>query len=69
VELNLLKIDTTDIATHDKMMENLFAKLLNTGQEYKTKEKLQSQYKRSLEPTLPTSLDASELLESIQELE
>lgn len=52
---------------HDLIMENLFAKLMMSRREYKTKEKLQLlQQQQKLTVDLPSNeLNASKILESI----
>lgn len=51
---------------HDLIMENLFAKLLMSRREYKTKEKLQlRQQQHKLYPIVSSELNASEILESM----
>ena len=51
---------------HDLIMENLFAKLMMSRREYKTKEKIQLQRQQhKLYPIISSELNASEILESI----
>jgi hypothetical protein len=58
---------------HDLIMENLFSKLMMSRREYKTKEKLQllqQQQQQKLTLNLSSSeLDASEILESIYQIQ
>lgn len=58
--------DYTMTTQHDLIMENLFAKLLMSRREYKTKEKLQlRQQQHKLYPIVSSELNASEILESM----
>lgn len=51
---------------HDLIMENLFAKLLMSRREYKTKDKIQlRQQQQKLYPIISSELNASEILESM----
>jgi hypothetical protein len=51
---------------HDLIMENLFAKLLMSRREYKTKEKIQVlRQQQKLYPIISSELNATEILESI----
>ncbi|CAO3653877.1 unnamed protein product [Mucor hiemalis] len=58
--------DYTMTTQHDLIMENLFAKLIMSRREYKTKEKLQlRQQQHKLYPIVSSELNASEILESM----
>lgn len=51
---------------HDLIMENLFAKLLMSRREFKTKEKiLLQQQRQKTHPIISSELNATEILESI----
>lgn len=51
---------------HDLIMENLFAKLLMSRREYKTKENiLLQQQRQKMYPIISSELNATEILESI----
>lgn len=53
----------------DKVIETLFAKLVMSKKEFKTKEKIQLQKQQhQLNPIISSELNASEILESIYKL-